>query len=154
MKENQLDAVGVITIPDITVMSYKKEDAPDFLLKKYIVENQIYKISGFRFLGFFYKNQTERSTQYSYEIWLVVPENFDVPAPFVKKQFKGGLYASILTQENEAKVRLQELYDWVDSSDKYELELSRQRLEECVDYEAFLQDSAIAYALLEPIKLK
>jgi hypothetical protein len=77
-----------------------------------------------------------------------------VQAQLTKKQFSGGLYASISTRLNEIGERWQALYHWTTSCDKYELELSRQWLEEFIDFETFLSadENTCQLDLLAPIK--
>ena len=92
-------------------------------------------------------------------MWVTIPNDFNVPAPLVKKQFGGGLYASISTTMSEIGERWRLLYEWCNNSDKYEADLSYQWLEECtMDFEAFISehisDREKQLDLLEPIKIK
>jgi predicted transcriptional regulator YdeE len=89
-------------------------------------------------------------------MWVAIPAGFDVPEPLVKKEFEGGLYASVATKMGEIGERWQQLYNWVLSSDRYAVDFSFQWLEECIDFETFISgnENAQQLDLLEPIKLK
>lgn len=161
MSENQLKDVRIVRLPKITVASYRAEsetpekDCGD-VMKKFILDNSLHKKSGFRHFGFNNPCPSENNPVYGYEIWVTIPEDFDVPKPLVKKQFEGGLYASINTKMGEIGERWQQLYNWVKNSDKYDVDFSFQWLEECIDFESFISvdENAQQLDLLEPIKLK
>ncbi len=54
-----------------------------------------------------------------YEVWVSIPADFDVPAPLVKREFQGGLYAAhVLRSWDFQDWRL--LGEWVNNSDKYD----------------------------------
>lgn len=56
---------------------------------------------------------------HSYELWVSVPEELDIPAPLIRRQFLGGLYAAhVLTNWDFDDWRL--LGAWVNASDRYE----------------------------------
>ena len=121
-----------------------------------MLENSLHKKSGFRHFGFDNPSPSDNNPVYGYEMWVVIPDNFDVPDPLVIKQFNGGLYASISTKMSEIGERWQQLCNWVKDSNKYDVDFSFQCLEECIDFETFISgdDNAQQLDLLEPIKLK
>lgn len=54
-----------------------------------------------------------------YEVWVSIPADMEVPAPLVKREFKGGLYAAhVLRAWDFDDWRL--VKEWVNASDKYD----------------------------------
>lgn len=161
MSANLLKDVRIIRLPGMTVASCRAEsETPEKdcfdVMNKYVLKNSLHKKSGFRHFGFNNPSPSENSPVYGYEIWVAIPADFDVPKPLVKKQFEGGLYASITTKMGEIYERWQQLSNWVIHSDKYDADFSCQCLEECIDFETFISgdENAQQLDLLEPIKLK
>lgn len=161
MSANQLKDVRIIRLPGMTVASYRAEsetpekDCGD-VMNKFILDNSLHKKSGFRHFGFNNSSPSENNTVYGYEVWAAIPADFDVPKPLVKKQFEGGLFASISTKMGEIYERWQQLSKWVVNSDKYDADFNCQCLEECIDFETFISsdEKDQQLDLLEPIKLK
>jgi hypothetical protein len=115
--------------------------------------------NGYRNFGFNNPSPSGGNPVYGYEMWVTIPDEFIVPGPLVKKQCKGGLYASVSTTMNEIGERWQMLNDWCKTNGKYEPDHSVQWLEECsMDFEFFISDrvneSEKQLDLLEPVKLK
>jgi len=164
MSTEQLGNVRIVSLPAMTVAAYRAESAtPEDdcirVFSKFVLENNLHKRSGYRNFGFNNPSPSEGNPVYGYEMWVTVPEDFDVPEPLVKKQFGGGLYASISTHMNEIGERWKMLYDWCVSSDEYEADFSFQWFEECVmDYEEFISQqvpgSAKQLDLLSSVKRK
>ncbi len=160
MSEERLSNVRIVRLPAMTVASYCAESASpeDDCFKvhsKFVLENNLHKWSGFRQFGFNNPSPTEDNPIYGYECWVTIPDDFHVPAPFTKKQFSGGLYASISTDMNEIGERWQMLFNWCKNSDKYDIDFSCQWLEECsMDYETFISGKEQQLDLLVPINIK
>ena len=164
MSTEKLDNVRIVKIPAMTVASYRAvssspENDCSKVFNKFVLENNLHKRDGFRCFGFNNSSPSEGNPVYGYEVWVTIPDEFIVPQPLVKKQFNGGLYASISTYMNEIGERWQLLYDWCKTSDKYDVDFSFQWLEECcMDFESFIseqvKDNEKQLDLLEPIKLK
>jgi len=164
MSNEKLNNVRIVKIPAITVAAYRAEsETPENdcskVFNKFVLENNLHKRSGYRNLGFNNPSPTEGNPVYGYEIWVTIPDDFDVTAPLEKKQFAGGLYASISTHMNEIGERWMMLNEWCTNSDKYESDFSIQWLEECtMDFETFISedvpDSEKQLDLLQPIKIK
>ncbi|MCX7657500.1 MAG: MerR family transcriptional regulator, partial [Oscillospiraceae bacterium] len=100
MSANQLKDVRIVRLPEMIVASYlAKSETPEKdcsdVINKFILKNSLHEKSGFRHFGFNNPNPSEHSPVYGYEIWVAIPEDFNVPNPLVKKKFEGGLYASI-----------------------------------------------------------
>ncbi len=63
-----------------------------------------------------------------YEVWVSVPENMEIPAPYVRREFKGGLYAAHVLREWDFQ-DWRRLKEWVDASDKYDNDWGSPRWE-------------------------
>ncbi|MEA4824486.1 MAG: effector binding domain-containing protein [Clostridiaceae bacterium] len=163
MSNECLNNVRIVRIPKMTVASYCPiSERPELdcheVMTKFIKGNRLHLKNGFRHFGFNNPCPSENNPIYGYEIWVAVPDDFEVPAPLAKKQFLGGLYASVSTQLNEIGERWQQLTQWAESNDTYMADETLQWLEECVDFETFTanmgNDSVQQLDLLIPIKLK
>jgi len=160
--KTQLTNVRILELPPMTVASYcAVSETPEVdsarVFDKFVLENGLHKRSGYRAFGFSNPEPTEDSPVYGYELWVTIPDDFEPPAPLVKKHFGGGLYASISTQLNEVGERWGMLYEWAVQSEKYEGDFSLQWFEEQVmDYETFMSehvpDSEKQLDLLLPVK--
>ena len=159
-----LKNVRIMELPPMTVASYcVKSETPEKdcaeVFDKFVLENNLHKRSGHRSFGFNNPDPSEDSPIYGYELWITIPKDFEPPAPFIKKQFNGGMYASISAQMNEIGERWEALYKWSTQSEKYEGNFSAQWLEEQVmDYETFMSeqvpDSEKQLDLLLPVKFR
>jgi len=164
MLNERLNNVRIVRLPAMTVAAYCAVSAtPEFDCAKvfdpFVLGNGLHKKSGFRSFGFNNPDPSENNPAYGYETWVTIPEDFNVITPFMKKQFDGGLFASISATLNEIGERWTQLYKWCESSNKYDLDSSIQWLEELsMDYEEFISeqtpDGDKQLDLLMPIKLK
>jgi DNA-binding transcriptional MerR regulator/DNA gyrase inhibitor GyrI len=164
MSTEQLNNVRIVRLPAMTVASFRAESATpeddcSKVFNQFVLENNLHRRNGYRYFGFNDPNPSAGNPIYGYEMWVTIPDDFRVPQPLVKKQFGGGLYASISTQMNEIGERWKLLNDWCKNNDKYAHDFSFQWLEECsMDFETFvsekIKDSDKQLDLLEPIKLK
>jgi DNA-binding transcriptional MerR regulator len=164
MSTEQLGNVRIVRLSAMTVASFRAESATpendcSKVFNKFVLENNLHKRDGYRFFGFNNPSPSEGNPIYGYEMWVTIPDDFKVSQPLVKKQFNGGLYASISTQMNEIGERWKLLNDWCKSNDKYVVDFSFQWLEECcMDFETFtsekVNDCDKQLDLLEPIRLK
>jgi len=160
----RLNNVRIVRLPAMAVASHCAVSAtPEADCAKtfdpFVLGNNLRERSGFRSFGFNNPDPSEDSPEYGYETWVTIPEDFNVPAPFVKKQFDGGLFASISANLNEIGERWAALYEWCASSDKYDFDPAAQWLEELsMDYEDFISDDTPTgdkqLDLLMPIKQK
>ncbi|MCL2056029.1 MAG: MerR family transcriptional regulator [Oscillospiraceae bacterium] len=160
----KLNNVRIVRLPAMTVASYRAESAsPENdcakIFSPFVLENNLHKRDGYRNFGFNNPSPSEGSPVYGYEMWVTVPEAFTVPAPLVKKQFGGGLYASVSAAMSEIGERWGQLHAWCEGSDRYNVDFSHQWLEECsMDYETFISaeipDGEKQLDLLEPIVAK
>lgn len=93
MSANQLKDVRIIRIPEMIVASYRAEsETPEKdcseVMNKFILENLLHKKSGFRHFGFNNPSPSENNPVYGYEVWVAIPEDFNVPKPLVKKSLR------------------------------------------------------------------
>jgi len=171
LSEQKLTNVRIIRLPAMMVASYRAESAsPEGdcgkVMIPFVTDNNLHKCEGFRFFGFHPKDgvNDEEKRSYSYEQWVTIQAGFDVPEPFVKKQFEGGLFASAVTQMNVYRETWHSLKMWSEGNGKYEVDdhnhiLSRQWTEEFIDFETFALDENMPFGekqldLLMPIRLK
>ena len=160
MKKESLDNVRLVKLPAMTVATYCVESAsPEEdcakIIDPFVRENKLDKRSGYRYFGFNNPDPKEGNSTYGYEIWVTIPEDFDVPTPFGKKQFEGGLYASISAKISEMESRWGLLFGWVKDNEKYEYDCSTQWLEELtMDLELFDAGVDRQLDLLMPIRYK
>ena len=159
-----LKNVRIVDLPSMTVVSHcvisesPEKDCSD-VFDPFIEEYNLRDFVGYRNFGFNNPDPCESKPQYGYELWAVIADDFDVPAPFVRKHFEGGLYASISANMNEIGERWEALYNWSTQNNKYEGDFDRQWLEELVmKYEDFsspnIPDSEKQLDLLLPIRHK
>ncbi len=169
MSENssysKIGNVRIVSLPKMIFACYRAESAtPEndcgAVVNKLILENSLHEKYGFRHFGFNNPSPQEGSPIYGYEMWIAVPEDFVVPEPFYRKEFSGGLFASVTTQMTIIGERWRQLSDWVMNNQKYEMDWNpdadRICLEECIDYVGFYSDetdeSDKQLDLLTPIK--
>jgi hypothetical protein len=168
----RLDHVRIVRLPAMTVAAYRAEsesspegDCGDVTFP-FVLNNLLHKNDGFRFFGFhpLDAKTSEDNRSYNYEQWVTIPPGFDVPEPFVKKQFEGGLFASVVTPMNEYRERWDALKNWCESNGRYIVDVNendrfeRQYFEEFIDFEAWLNDDMPfgekQLDLLLPIRIK
>lgn len=72
-----------------------------------------------RHYGFNHPNPKDESGDHGYEAWLTIPDDWDVPAPLVKKRFEGGLYAAhVISFGNFHEWAW--LFNWAEKSENYQ----------------------------------
>jgi DNA-binding transcriptional MerR regulator len=105
----------------------------------------------------------------AYEVWVSVPHNMEIPAPLIKREFSGGLYAAHVLRAWDFQ-DWHRLKEWVDTSELYENDWGTSRcasvetstrhgLEETLNFYNFVRrhNSEMSYLqldLLFPIKEK
>jgi len=107
------------------------EAATGRLLNNFIKKSNLAKIKpDFRHYGFNHPNgEKPDGSDHGYERWVTIPENMEISGPFVKKQFKGGLYAAHMIPMG-AFEEWHWLWEWASNHSKYEMALGDQ---ECMD---------------------
>lgn len=95
-----LTDVRVLSLPPFTVASIRvagaapEKDAGD-IMEKFVRESHLYSIKpDSRMFGFNNPSPTEYGGAHGYEIWVTIPDDMELPKPFEKKRFAGGLYAA------------------------------------------------------------
>lgn len=162
---NQTGEVRIINLPRMIFASYcavseTPENDCSEVMDRLIREYSLYDKPGFRHFGFNNPSPEPGKTEYGYEMWAVIPEDFEVPEPFVRKEFAGGLYAAIPTYLPAIGERWGQLFEWVQNNESCEMDwnpdILRNELEECIDYLAFnsenTPESSKQLDLLMPIK--
>lgn len=92
--------VRYVYLPPMTVAAAQytgmnPEDVSGKMLDDFVRDtNLAEKMPGLRVLGFNNPSPEKPEDIYGYEFWVTIPQDMDVPAPLVKKQFAGGLYAA------------------------------------------------------------
>lgn len=117
--------VRMVLLPPCTVASYhyvgeNPEEVVGEQMSKFVQERKIYEIKpDARLFGFNHPNPSVDREFYGYEDWVTIPSDMEVPEPFTKKSFEGGLYAA-LTINFPNFNEWSDLSDWVQKSNKYE----------------------------------
>ncbi|SHM90180.1 DNA-binding transcriptional regulator, MerR family [Anaerosporobacter mobilis DSM 15930] len=121
--------VRMVLLPPCTVASFhyvgeNPEEVVGNQMSKFVQESKIYERKpDARMFGFNHPNPSEDREFYGYEDLITIPEDMEVPAPLTKKRFNGGLYAAhTITFPNFNEWA--DLAEWVQNSDKYEVNYS------------------------------
>lgn len=128
--------VRIIYLPPMTVAAAFAwgEDCLDKasdMLNKFIKESELLKVKpdargfDFDFVG----DEAEHSeNSHGHEAWVSVPHNMEVPAPLVRREFRGGLYAAHVLREWDFQ-DWRRLKEWADASEQYDSDYGSQRWE-------------------------
>jgi predicted transcriptional regulator YdeE len=152
--------IRIINLPQMVVASISKAgEAPEDacwlealnLIKSYHLDKEIKNIG---------HGYNDANGNYTYELWIAIPKELSISLPFVKKEFSGGLYATLSCDLSNIGDKWQELQDIITQNETYEHDTDPKRdmyLEECVDVESFhsltTKLSEKQLNLLLPIKL-
>ena len=123
---SKLKDVRIVYLPPATVVAShfigaNPEENSSRPLDDFVLESGLCKRKpDLRHYGFNNPNPSEDGSDYGYERWVTIPEDMEVPKQFVKKQFKGGLYAAHMIPMG-AFEEWSWLSEWVANSDKYEV---------------------------------
>ncbi|MDD6275004.1 MAG: effector binding domain-containing protein [Clostridiaceae bacterium] len=97
---SRFDNTRIIYIPPATVASShsldpEPENEAGEAINRFILSERLFERKpDYRLFGFNNPNPTPESDFHGYEYWVTIPDDMDVPAPLVKKQMPGGLYAA------------------------------------------------------------
>jgi len=128
--------VRIVYLPPMTVAaSYAVgEDCVDkasAIVNRFIKESGLLKIKpdarGFDY-NFYVAGETPGEKVHGHEAWVSVPHDMKIPAPLIKRKFKGGLFAAHVLREWDFQ-DWRRLKEWVDASDKYESDWGSPRWE-------------------------
>lgn len=123
---SKLTDVRIVYLPPATVAAIEKiGGTPEYdtgkELQKFIEETKLHKIKpDMRHYGFNHPNgEKPDGSDHGYERWITIPEDMEIPEPFVKKKFYGGLYAAhVISMGNFEEWEL--LCEWAKDSKEYE----------------------------------
>ena len=119
--------VRIVYLPPATVASaYAKgeEPGPELvtadIIDKFIKDTNLQIIyPAARHYGFNNPDEPVHGEGHGYERYITIPDEIEVPAPLVKKQFKGGVYAGVTIAMGDWDVWMK-LHEWVCNSDRFE----------------------------------
>jgi len=119
--------IRIIHLPPSEVAAYQFEgDEPEQhvgqVIDKFVLDNNLTQIKpDLRRYGFNSPNpdESDPTGAHGYEIWVTIPDNFNVPTPLTKKHFKGGVYAAHMIPFG-AFEEWGWLMEWVMNNKKYE----------------------------------
>ena len=119
--------VRIIYLPPSEIAAYQFEgDEPEqhvsHVIDKFVLDNNLTQIKpDLRHYGFNSPtpNESDPTGAHGYEIWVTIPDGFDVPAPLNKKYFNGGLYAAHMIPFG-AFEEWGWLMEWIMTNAKYE----------------------------------
>jgi hypothetical protein len=143
MMEEKLNQVRIVKFPAMTVASFQNEgEAPELVSLKaarnLISANALDKRDGFRVFGFNNPYPSESNPIYGYEVWVTIPEDFEVPEGFNKFHVSDGLYASIPTMISDMGENYPRMSEWLENNEDYVQDTSRIWLEEVLDTDFFM----------------
>ena len=143
--------VRILSLPRLTVAAAhciceQPEDAADALLTKFIRQTDLLHVKpDARVFGFNHPNPTEGNPVYGYEFQITIPPDLPVPAPLLRKEMPGGLYAAHAIKMGDFH-EWTALAGWTEQSPDWEIrwasdgtEIMGRSLEEHLNY---LQDRA------------
>jgi len=165
--------VRIVYLPPSNVAAYQYiGDEPEIhvgrVMDQFVRESGLAKVKpDLRHYGFNSPDPDETG-YHGYEMWVTIPEGFEVPKPLVKKRFEGGIYGAHMIVMG-AFEEWGKLFEWVGSSEKYEYRADTSKgsenmnglLEEYLNYytrvalsEIEIQDADTQLDLLIPIQAK
>lgn len=117
--------VRIVYLPPATVAAYQYiGDDPELhagaVIDAFVRKNNLTSsYPALRHYGFNSPNPADETNHHGYEMWVSIPAGMDVPAPLIKKQFSGGLYAAYMIPMG-AFEQWELLSSWVCNNNKYE----------------------------------
>jgi DNA-binding transcriptional MerR regulator len=165
--------VRIVFIPPSDVATYRAEGMePEgeagTIISKFVKESGLAQIKpDVRHFGFNAPNPKDETGYHGYEMWVTIPDGFEVPAPLVKKRMEGGMYCAHMIPIG-AFDEWALLANWINkNNEKYEFrgvgsqENMCDSLEECLNYIDHIDDNdwdwdntGVQLDLLIPIKKK
>ncbi|MCL2159318.1 MAG: effector binding domain-containing protein [Oscillospiraceae bacterium] len=166
--------IRIIYLPPMTVaaaigLGEGSEGKALGMITKFVQETDLLKIKpDARSFGFDFSEGESKMGEPSkvYEVWVAVPDDMEIPAPLVKRNFSGGQYAAHVLRNWDFS-DWGRLAEWVNTSAKYtndvntprggDTKITGQGLEETLDFYNYIQKGGKAIEgldLLFPIKEK
>lgn len=125
--------VRIVQLPPYTVAAYQyvgdePEEKVGNTMDQFIRSSGLYeKKPDARLFGFNNPDPDPETGFHGYEDWVTIPEDMEVPEPFVKKQFAGGLYAAYTINFPDF-FEWKFLTEWVEKNDRYEADYHDESL--------------------------
>lgn len=119
------DNVRYVWLPPYTVAAYQyvgenPEEHAGNMISRFVQESGLYERKpDARMFGFNHPDPEEGKEIYGYEVWVTIPEDMEVPAPLVKRDFPGGLYAAYTIKFPDFH-EWQFLTEWVKQNECYQ----------------------------------
>ena len=120
---NRLKEVRVVYLPPMTVASafFTGENSSERAweaVHNFIKQHNLFAIKP-DLRVFSHERSNATGQNFGNEVWVSVPDDFNVPAPLTKKKFHGGQYAAHLLGDDGFLTCLG-LQDWINESDQYQ----------------------------------
>jgi DNA-binding transcriptional MerR regulator/DNA gyrase inhibitor GyrI len=114
--------VRLIHLKPMKVAWYRAESSSPEMdawkgIMKWVEEKGLENLATTRFFGFNNPCPTLGSPVYGYEVWVTVPDNFEVSGEIGIKQFEGGDYAVISSFLHDITERWHRICKWAEESD-------------------------------------
>ena len=124
--------IRIIYLPAVTVASVlcfggDAESDSDKVMGKFVQDSHLFIINpGAKFYGFNNPEFDENNNfvKQGYEVWVIIPDDFEVPAPLTKKTFAGGLYAAYTSKPVDFD-DWKHFFTWLNDSDDFEYDVCR-----------------------------
>jgi len=118
--------VRIVYLPPATVASVRTfgevpipEGKSHDIIEAFAKETDLFRIyPSTRNYGFDNNDIVDRKEIHGYEVWITIPDDFEVPATLVKKSFAGGLYAAYKMREDFDERAL--FNNWLIKNDDFE----------------------------------
>lgn len=128
--------VRIVYLPPMTVAAVFAsgegcEGIAGDMISKFVKESELLKIKpDARSFGFDCSGGAAEigKNSHVYEMWVSVPDKMEIPAPLVKRKFRGGLYAAHVLRAWDFQ-DWRRLGEWVNASDKYDNDWGSPRWE-------------------------
>ena len=120
---NKLKEVRVVYLPPMTVASAfftgdNSHEKAWEAVHSFIKQNKLYELKP-DLRVFRHERSNSTGQNFGNEVWVSIPDDFDVPAPLTKKRFHGGQYAAHLLGDDGFLTYLG-MQDWINENDKYQ----------------------------------
>lgn len=120
---NKLKEVRVIYLPPMTVasaffMGDNSHEKAWTAIHDFVKQNSLMEIKP-DLRVFRHERSNATGQNFGNEVWVSIPDDFDVPAPLTKKRFHGGQYAVHLLGA-DGFITYLGMQDWINESDKYQ----------------------------------
>lgn len=121
-KDVRIVYIAPSTVASVHSIGGEPENETGRLINEFIKRTGLARLKpDFRHFGFNHPNGVRPDgSDHGYERWVTIPEDMELKAPFVKKQYKGGLYAAHMIPMGSFE-EWEWLYNWAVESDKYEV---------------------------------